>query len=302
MSESTQRKSFAPHLGTILFVAILFAGLALDALSFFRLADLRKRQALLNLTLENEKRITDELASLYTQFKSYESEYQLMEHGLKELYATRCSRLNEFTPVFDDVIVACRPKRSRRSHAYDAMIHVPERGSHRLKVEAVKTLHSAARTYSQQNEEITWAGSFPLEPGSNQSIEIYSSRLSSRKIWIKVSDQKSKLIEFPFSQISTTGTLDLSHERTIMSPNQYSAIPKSDQEKFWFGSVLFFPASNGSQGIREAFWVRLAIESDGPLTSLPDDLMVVGKLLGDYENGIKPNFVFSSDSLYEFHQ
>ena len=48
--------------------------------------------------------------------------------------------------------------------------------------------------------------------------------------------------------------------------------------------------------------IRLAIESDGPTTSLPDDLMVVRKLLKDYEAGIEPQFTFNPKGWYEFKE
>ena len=301
MSENTQLKSLTPKKVTILFAVLLVAGLAINVLYYFKLAELRKRQTVVQSNLEDEKPISNMLDSLDSEFKRYESEYQLLEHGLKQLYETNCTKLSEFVPVIDDRIVACRNKKTRRGHSYEAMIHVPETGNHRLTIEAIKSSSSDILNYRHEYEEITYSESFSLEPGSNHSVVIFSSNFGKREIGIKLSGQKTKYIDFPFRALVSSGVRGLDYERTIMSPNQYPAIPISDQTKFWFGSIAFHSATRGPRGGPELLQVRLAIDSDGPSTSLPDDLLVVRKLLGDYESGVKPKFVFNSEGMYEFN-
>ena len=49
------------------------------------------------------------------------------------------------------------------------------------------------------------------------------------------------------------------------------------------------------------YWF-VSLESDGPFTSLPDDLMMVRKLLKDFEAGVDPQVVFHPDGWYEFKE
>ena len=50
----------------------------------------------------------------------------------------------------------------------------------------------------------------------------------------------------------------------------------------------------------EILTVRLFIESDGPMTSLPDDPPVVRMLLKNIDAGKKPRFTFNPEGWYEF--
>ena len=292
MSVNSQSgSSFPGRIATFLVVAALIAGVCLNGVTYLQLTDLLNRKASLNSILEKEKPVTKQLAELDARFKKYESESVLMEHGLKELYSKRCTKLEEFIPVFDDSIVTCRAGRGIRG--YKGMIHVPKRGNHRLRIEAVKTTLAIQTAHRNEKEEIAWSESFPLESDRNDSVRI--TRLGGQKVQIKLSGEEIKTIDFPLGNSGAYGTFDLSFERTVMSPNQYAADPYSDQSKFWFGAVKNY--SGGG-----VFMIRLAIESDGPTTSLPDDLMVVRKLLKDYESGIEPQFTFNPKGWYEFKE
>ena len=350
MQDNTRRKSsVSSRWIAFLYCTVLVAGLLLNAVYYFRLAELRNLQATLNSKLERGNSNADELTLLESQFKKYESEYQLMEHGLKQLYATQCTGLDDFIPVFDDQLVTCRPERAKAFQISGCLIHVPKREGIRLKIEAVKTTF-ATTIKSHADEETLRSKSFPLEPESNYFVDIQKP-VDSDKLQVKMSGvdcyyeseqlrrlrygvendafdlasnegvdhikltkpvfsssslfkRASETIEFPCGKISFHRNLDLSKERTVLSPNQYSANPGSDRATYWFGTVVLQPERNGLGGParRDALLVRLSLESDGPFTSLPDDLLVVRKLLKDFEAGVDPQVVFHPDGWYEFKE
>ena len=86
-----------------------------------------------------------------------------------------------------------------------------------------------------------------------------------------------------------------------MSSNQFAAHPKSDHTKCSFGTVFFLPKGFNVPGNIKAMLIRLRVDSDGPQTAPPDDLMVVRKLLEELAAGVKPNFTINSDGSYEFN-
>ena len=347
MQDNTRRNSSVNSRWiAFLYCSVLVAGLLLNAFYYVRLAELRHLQASLNSKLESGKSIADELTLLESQFKKYESEYQLMEHGLKQLYATKCTGLDDFIPVFDDQLVTCRPERGLSPRC---LIHVPQHKDIRLKIEAVRTKLQAAIKSSHADEETLWSKSIPLEPASNYFVDIQNA-FDSDKIQVKLSGRdcyyeseqlrrlrygfendaldsasdesadhlelnkpvisfsslfevENETIEFPFGAIYPTIGSDHSKERTVLSPNQYSANPESDRATYWFGSAIFWLGRNAlGPAKRDTLLVRLSLESDGPFTSLPDDLMVVRKLLKDFEAGVDPQVVFHPDGWYEFKE
>ena len=151
MSDDPKHNLFGFQTTMIAYVAILIAALVMNVISYVRLSDQRERKASLSSRLELEKVIANELESWKTRFSRCESENQLVEHGLKELYLTQCRNLDDFVPVFDDAIVTCRVKRrSIGYHSYHGMVHVPEEGNHSIKVEA------AIKNRKTGNKEVYW--------------------------------------------------------------------------------------------------------------------------------------------------
>ena len=171
-----------------------------------RLANLKKRQTSLNSKLARENSISEELVSLDTKFRMYESEFQMTEHALKRIYLKKCKSLDEFIPVMGEMIVACRTKNTIAE--YEGVIHVPTSGNHKLVIEAVETNFRDLFSYNRAKEKVVWSDSFSLAGGSSHSIAIYKPSVVDQKLRIKLTGQEDKLISFPYGEISASGSLN----------------------------------------------------------------------------------------------
>ena len=263
--------------------------------STVQLSDLNQKQKLKRLELQQEKNLASQLISFEAKFKTIESEFEMMEQGLKKHYR-RHTQLQDFVPVFDDQIVAYG---TRRILPKKVRFYVPT-GNHRVKIEAVKNSYGN-RGSGIPSDDLVYSESFTLESESNHVVTFRRSKRTARKgIRVCLDDQDGAPIEFPFP--SSGLTLGVKNGRTVVSPNQIEeSVLGGIQRSEIFRMMVFGEKPNiGTNLESEILTVRLFIESDGPMTSLPDDPPVVRMLLKNIDAGKKPRFTFNPEGWYEF--
>ena len=285
------RLTFGNRLLAILFVVTLTGLLIFNSISTVQLADLSQNQAQLQSKLEHEKNLNTQLDSLETKYKTVESEFQMMEQGLRKRYE-RYVGLENFIPVFDDQIVAYDSENEYGGS--QAMFYVPNSGDHHLIIEAVNTTPQKNAIGNRLDDNVSYRKSFPIESGTNHVV---TCKRHSGGISFSLDGQDGEVIECPVDRRSP-GVGFFSNDRVVVSLNQVdAAVPNGIQRSEIFQMVIY---ASGLIVKSKCVVIRLFIESDGPMTSSADDPPVVRMLLKEIEAGRKPEFTFNPEGWYGF--
>jgi len=285
-------------------VSFFFAVIALmifNVVTTLKLNDIQQKQVVLKAHLEKEESHSEELRLLEKNHKRVESEYLMMEHGLRELYKEKSTRLREFVPVFQDQIVFHRTHQFG-GRTYETFFHVPDSGKHQLKVSgSIHTFSSNLRGNNTDDDTITYQDSIPLEPGTTHQVNLSKTVIDGSYVLEVDGDRFFLKAPVIFTESNSFGHDQNRNPRVVSAINQYEVQrPIFSRGASVLGQYIFHSRAHNQMQSRSSFVVQLSIESDGPMTSMPDDPSVVRKLLNDYEAGKTPKFTFNPEGWYEF--
>lgn len=284
------------RISVLLFVVAVIVLLAFNVTSTIQLGTEQNKRDALNASLETEKEHARELALLELKHKRLETEFRMMEFGLRKQYENECNSLDEFIPVFDDRIVAHAIQSGGfRDGRIDTVFSVPKNGRHRLKIRARKGLLWPAKYDSGED---VFNEVYPLESGKHR-IGLFKG-VANGKVRMILDDKKIQF-DSSFESVKNSTLIRMSLiDRTVMVPNQL--MPHGATQSTGVICQSFLTANARIIGMNQVLLVEFAIESDGPVTSLPDDPFVVSEILKKFNAGTPLKFTYNPEGWYEFEE
>ncbi len=291
-----------------LFLASTIFLIAFNVQSLVLHANAKQNHDLELAELKREEEKAKQLDVLERNHKRLESEFAMLEEGLKSLYIRKCNSIDDFIPIDDQHVVHCKIENFRRtlgllmsagisvtskdnSHAFN----VPKTGCCQLAVEAFTIDHQSA-LLGKPDHELVFSKAIKLQNGQCHKLEL---SVLDDKVSISLTGHDDVEVVFPAGngRYKHSFSLDKHVNRVVSCPNQFDHSRKIDQEPRAtpIASYMFRPNMNG-----ELFNIQLTVTSDGPLVSLPDDIYVVRKLLDDFKAGIYTKFKLNERGWYEF--
>lgn len=321
---SNESQSARPRLRQVfwaLFGVVLVVLLVLNANSTLVLKKKRDDYRVLREALENEKRKEIELAELETEHRQLEAEYTMMERGLHALYLMKCESPATLVPLWGDRIVSFQtsgklPRQNaridkssilrnlsstlRNLSCHETFFHVADTGAHKLKLEAFETIYKRARNNAFDfDTDPFYVQVFDLDAGKNYRMSLAG---NGKRVFVKLSGHKEFPVDFPSGgnfEFSTGAAVQLP-QRVISAPNQFAANMNDLTQQTALALAGFIEEGAGFVPTARTVVLKLTIESEGPLTAMPDDIHVVRKLLSAFEAGQDIDFKLNGDGLYEF--